>query len=74
MCFGLNVLSVGELCCRGFCVAGSSSKRLMKKDVKVGYGILSVFFCLALTVVMFVLSDWFDFFASYIGCDKVPKG
>jgi hypothetical protein len=46
----------------------------MKKDVKVGYGILSVFFCLSLAVVMFLLSDWFSFFASYIDCDKVPKG
>ena len=55
-------------------MAGSSSKRLMKKDVKVGYGILSVFFCVLLALVMFVLSDWFDFLASYINCDKVTNG
>lgn len=75
MCFGLGTLfSVGEICCRGFCVAGSSSKRLMKKDVKVGYGILSIFFCLFLAIFMFLLADWFSFFSSYIGCDKVAKG
>lgn len=74
MCFGFNILSVSELCCRGFCMAGNSSKRLMKKDVKVGYGILSIFFCVSLTIVMFFLADWFDFLAEYVGCNKVPSG
>jgi hypothetical protein len=71
MCFGINPVSVGAICCQGFCAAGSASKRLMKKDVKVGYGILAVFFCLALALVMFVLSDWFSFLASWVGCGEL---
>lgn len=69
MCYGFNPLMVANLCASGFCAAGKASKRLMKKDVKVGYGILSVFFCIGLTFIMFVLSDWFNFLGSYVGCD-----
>lgn len=68
MCFGINAVSVASICCQGFCAAGSASKRLMKKDVKVGYGILLVFFSLVLSLIMFVVSDWFSFLASWVGC------
>jgi hypothetical protein len=64
----ISAVNVATLCCRGFCAAGSGAKRLMKKDVKVGYGILAIFFCLGLALIMFVLSDWFSFTAKWFGC------
>ena len=67
MCLG-SVLRVGSLCLSGICAVGSNSKRLMKKDVKVGYGVLALFFAGLLALLMFVLSDWINFLGDWIGC------
>ena len=67
MCIG-SALRVASLCASGLCVVGSGSQRLMKKDVKVGYGILALFFAVLLALVMFVFSDWINFVGDWIGC------
>lgn len=70
MCLAGSAIRITELCARGLCAVGSGSSRLMKKDVKVGYGLLALFFAICLSIVMFFLSDWLSFAASWVGCDE----
>jgi hypothetical protein len=43
---------------------------MMKKDVKVGYGILALFFAFCLAILMFVLADNLDFLMVWVGCNE----
>lgn len=70
MCLAGSAIRITELCLRGVCMAGSGSRRLMKKDVKVGYGLLALFFAVCLAILMFFVADWLSFAASWVGCDE----
>ena len=54
----------------GFCFVGSGSAKLMKQDVKVGYGLLSVLYCALLFLMIFFGSSYIDFASSFISCPK----
>jgi len=70
MCLAGSACRIAELCTRGLCAVGSGSKRMMKKDVKVGYGILALLYAFLLGLLMFFLSDWLSFLSVWVGCNE----
>ena len=52
MCVG-SVLRIGCMVASGICMAGQQTSRLMKKDVKMAYGIMILFFSLLLLVILY---------------------
>ena len=70
MCFGVTGLACSCLS-RGLCAFGSGSRSLMKKETKIGYGIMLMFFSLVLFVMLFFLQGTLAWAEGFIGC---PSG
>lgn len=54
---------------QGMCWLGGGATKLMKKDVKMAYGILLMFYCALLFVLLFWVSGWLSFATKMIGCE-----
>lgn len=70
MCIGTG-LRLLTCAASGLCFAGQGATNLMKKDVKMGYGILLLFFSAILFVLVFFGGQWLSYFSLLVNC---PSG
>lgn len=70
MCIGI-ILRFASCAGKGICLFGNHSSRLMRKDIKIGYGLLTLIFSVFIFALIFFLNGWIDFAGSYFGC---PSG
>lgn len=72
MCLG-NAIRLADCCARGLCFVGSSSARVMKKDVKMGYGMLHILFSAFLFILMYFGTQYLGWAQGFIGCPTGPS-
>lgn len=67
MCVG-SVLRVACMVGSGLCMCGSQTTRLMKKDVKMGYGLLVLFYSALLMLILYFGSKYLHFAKLFVNC------
>lgn len=67
MCIGI-LCSACSVIGTGLCCVGTHTSRLMKKDVKMGYGLLILFFSSFLMLILYFGSRYLHFAGKFINC------
>jgi len=70
MCIGV-VLRLLSCCGSGVCLFGNHSSKLMRKDIKIGYGLLQLVYSVIIFLMIYFLIGTIDFLGTFIGC---PSG
>lgn len=67
MCFE-SAIRVACMIGSGLCLAGNQTVKLMKKDVKMAYGLLVLFFSVLLLVIVYWGGKYLNFASNFINC------
>jgi len=63
-----SALRIGCLVCSGICMVGSQTTKLMKKDVKMAYGMMVLFFSVLLVGILYVGAKYLSFAKLFMNC------
>ena len=67
MCCSL-CLGFTECIAKGTCCLGNHSSKMMRKDIKVAYGVNMLFFATLIFLLLYFGSGIINFLAGFIGC------
>ena len=69
MCCSL-CLGFTECVAKGSCFLGNHSSKMMRKDIKIAYGVFMLFFATSIFLMLYFGSGVINFLSGFIGCPK----